>query len=107
MRVHASTVSTADARIRGMRVPFALILHRVIGMRRPHRSIPDSKGGVFSAEVVEVGGEVTRWQVGARGRGRTGMKRGTHAESVAVAEDAAMARGPADLGHEEAATLPF
>lgn len=83
VRVEATTVDTADARIRGARFPrgFALPARLAFGVRRPRRPI---LGTSFAGAVVEVGSAVEGVAVGDRVAGMSGFRLGCHAELVAV-----------------------
>lgn len=66
-------------------------------------------GVVFAGEVEAVGSQVTRFQVGQRIFGHTGVKiLGGHAAYVCLpAEQAAVALIPDNVSFEEAASVPF
>jgi NADPH:quinone reductase-like Zn-dependent oxidoreductase len=104
VRVHASSVTTADWRIRAAAFPgvFWLPGRLMFGLFRPKNRI---LGGEFSGEVAEVGRAVTRFRPGDRVFGFVGH--GANAEYVAIDETAAIAPVPGDLGHDKAAALPF
>ena len=85
MRVHAAAVTSADARIRAARFPrgFGGIGRLVFGIRGPRRPI---LGSTFAGEVVAMGPRASRFAIGDRVCGMTGLRLGAHAEFVAVAE---------------------
>ena len=99
IRVHASTVSQTDAHVRAASV---VIYRLFLGIRRPrHRTL-----GVDVAGVVEaVGPEVREFKPGDEVFGNVGFGAGAHAEYVVVAERGAIARKPANLSFEEAASI--
>jgi NADPH:quinone reductase-like Zn-dependent oxidoreductase len=105
VRVHATAVSSGDARIRGRRFPpgFALPARLVIGWRGPRRSV---LGGVYSGVVEAVGPGVTGVAVGDEVCGMTGARMGAHAELAAVRADRLCAK-PAGVDHEQAAAILF
>lgn len=105
LRVHASDVTSGDARVRAFRVPgiFWLPGRLALGVFRPRHRVP---GVDFAGEVVELGAGVTRWRVGDRVFGQHGFF-GSHAEYRVVPETAAMAAIPRSLDYPEAAALPF
>lgn len=64
-------------------------------------------GNDLSGEVIAVGSEVTRFQVGDQVFARTDKQRiGTFAERIAMSEDE-VAKKPERLGHAEATALPL
>lgn len=112
VRVRALTVTAGDWRVRSLEVPrgFGLIARLAMGFSRPRQPI---LGTELSGEVEATGKAVTRFQVGDPVFGFTGMRMGCHAEYRCLPEeghgrkDEAVARKPANLGHEEAAALSF
>ncbi|MBD5788326.1 NAD(P)-dependent alcohol dehydrogenase [Cellulosimicrobium terreum] len=105
VRVHATAVTAADARIRGARFPrgFAVPARLAFGLRGPRRPV---LGGVFSGVVEEVGASVTGLVPGDAVSGMTGTRLGTHAELVAVPAVRAVAR-PDQVTHDDAAAVLF
>lgn len=104
VRVHASTVTSGDARLRAARTPaiFALPIRLAFGLRGPRRPIP---GMEFAGEVESVGADVTRFRPGEAVFGI--VTRGANAEYLAVRDDAAIVPMPPGLSHAEAAAVPF
>jgi NADPH:quinone reductase-like Zn-dependent oxidoreductase len=102
VRVRATTVTSADSRLR--RADPALT-RLVNGLLRPRRWA--RLGSTFSGEVVACGPGATRFSLGERVFGSTGMKLGAHAEYVCVQGAGAITRLPEQLGHEEGAALVF
>jgi NADPH:quinone reductase-like Zn-dependent oxidoreductase len=98
IRVHSSTVSQTDAHIRRANILWRLIL----GWNRPrHRTL-----GVDVAGVVEATGPgVTEFEVGDEVFGMVGWRAGAHAEYVCLPETGSIAKKPANLGFEEAASI--
>lgn len=105
VRVHATAVTSGDARIRGRHFPpgFALPARLAIGWRGPRRSV---LGVVYSGVVEAVGAGVTGVAVGDEVCGMTGARMGAHAELVAVRADRLCAK-PAGVDHEQAAAILF
>ncbi len=105
IRVHATAVTAADARIRGARFPrgFTPVARLVFGIRRPRRVV---LGGVFSGVVEAIGTKANGFAVGDEVCGMTGLSFGCHAEFVTVAAKR-LARKPAEVTHEQAAGLLF
>lgn len=105
IRVHATTVSAADARLRAARVPrgFGLIIRAAFGVRGLRQPI---LGGEFAGEVIAVGVSVRGVAIGDRMFGLS-PRLGAHAEFLRVPADAAIAPMPSTLSFAEAAALPF
>lgn len=104
VQVHASTVTSGDARLRGFRGPaiFWLPLRLIFGFRRLRQPV---LGMEFSGVVQAAGAAVERFRPGDRVFGI--VTQGAHAEYVRVACDGAIAPRPAGLGDAESAALPF
>ena len=104
VRVHASTVTSGDARLRAARAPaiFALPIRLAFGLRGPRQPIP---GMEFAGEVEAVGADVTRFRPGQAVFGIA--TRGANAEYLAIRDDAAIVPMPPGLTHAEAAAVPF
>jgi NADPH:quinone reductase-like Zn-dependent oxidoreductase len=99
IRVRASTVSQTDTHIRAAH-PF---FWRIIGgWRRPRWP---TRGVDLAGTIEEVGPGVTEFKVGDEIFGMVGWLEGAHAEYVRLAESAAIARKPANLSFEEAASI--
>ncbi|WP_231605174.1 NAD(P)-dependent alcohol dehydrogenase [Synechococcus sp. CBW1006] len=106
IRIHATTVSSGDWRMRSLEVPagFGLIIRLVAGIRRPRQPIL----GTELAGVVEaVGGEVSLFKVDDPVVGFSDTAMGCHAEYRCLPEDGAVAAKPSTLSFEEAAALCF
>ncbi|MBX9735581.1 MAG: NAD(P)-dependent alcohol dehydrogenase [Phycisphaerales bacterium] len=107
IRVHATTVTTADWRVRAKVMPapvFTLIAPLVLGVFGPRKRVL----GTECAGVVEaVGAGVTTLKPGDRVVAAVGAKFGAHAELVCVREDAAIVKVPANLTFHEAVAIPF
>lgn len=106
IRIHATTVTAGDWRVRSLNVPtgFGLLSRLLFGIRRPRQPIL----GTELAGVVEaVGTEVTLFEIGDAVFGYSDAAMGAHAEYIALPEDGAVARKPANLTFEEAAALSF
>ncbi|WP_353813578.1 NAD(P)-dependent alcohol dehydrogenase [Agromyces sp. SYSU T00266] len=106
VRVHASTVSIADHRLRTREVPrgLGLVVGPAIGFRRPKHAIL----GMEASGVVEaVGPAVTRYAPGDEVILMRGARFGCHAEFVTVPEGGEVVRKPANLSFEEAAAVVF
>ena len=105
VRVHATAVTAADARIRGANFPrgYGLIARALFGLRRPRQPI---LGGVASGVVEAVGSRVEGFKVGDVVCGTTGLGLGCHAE-LALLPARKLVHKPAQVSHEEAAGVLF
>jgi NADPH:quinone reductase-like Zn-dependent oxidoreductase len=107
VRVHATTVTTADSRVRALRMPsptFGLIGRLALGLRGPRRRV---LGTELSGTVASVGARVTRFRANDPVVAVLGARFGAHAELVRLTETAAIAPKPEGLSWEEAAATPF
>lgn len=104
VKIYATTVTTADWRIRASEFPAATWLpgRLMFGLLAPKNKV---LGGEFAGRVVSVGEKVNRFKLGDEVFGFAGQ--GAHAEYIAIAEDAAIALKPAAIGYDEAAAAPF
>lgn len=99
IRIHATTVTSGDVRLRKAD-PF--VMRFIFGLFTPKAPI---LGHEVAGVVEAVGSKVTNYKVGDRVFGSTGMRSGTYAEYICIAEDGAIARTPDEVAHGEAATL--
>ena len=107
VRVHATSVTTADWRLRASVFPrvFWLPGRLVFGLFRPRKPI---LGMDFSGVVEAVGERVRRFRAGERVFGAAGaMERGAHAQYVTVRETGAILPKPDCLTDTQAAAIPF
>ena len=104
VRVSASSVTTADWRLRAAAFPGVLAVpgRLMFGVIRPRSKV---LGGVFAGEVEAVGRAVTAFGPGDRVFGVSGL--GAHAEYLTIAEDATITRTPDTVTDTEAAAVPF
>ncbi len=104
VRVAASSVTTADWRMRAAAFPGITWLpgRLMMGIFRPRRRV---LGGDFAGTVAAAGDGATRFAPGERVFGFSTT--GAHAEFVTVKEAGAIARIPDGLSDGEAAALPF
>ena len=106
IRIHASTVNRLDVHTReanrksGMAV--SILSRLVSGPRRPRQRI---LGSEFAGEVEAVGAGVTKFAVGDRVFGNSGLRFGAHAEYMCVRESSRIAQMPAAATFEEAAPV--
>lgn len=106
IRIHATTVTTADWRARSLTLPpgFGFMGRLVFGVFSPRQPI---LGTELSGVVEEVGPTVTRFAAGDEVFAFTGARYGCHAEYRTLAETGLIALKPSRLSFEEAAALSF
>jgi NADPH:quinone reductase-like Zn-dependent oxidoreductase len=106
VRIHATTVTSGDWRVRTLQVPkgLGLIARLAMGITRPRQPV---LGTELAGTIEAIGKDVTRFRVGDEVFGFPGGAMGCHAQYRAMPEDGRLARKPANLSFEEAASLPF
>lgn len=114
VRVHATTVNFGDTLVRNfkavspkmfhMPLLFWLIGRSQFGFRKPRTTV---LGSEFAGEVVAIGADVTRYQVGDEVFGYRGPRMGAYAEYLCIPEDGVMALKPTNLTFEQAASVPY
>lgn len=104
--VHASTVASADRRIRAMDMPrgFGLMARAFFGFRGPRRPV---LGTDAAGVIVAVGTNVRNWQVGQQVIAAPGARMGAHAQLLVIKASGTIAPKPASLDHADAAALIF
>ncbi|NDJ76422.1 MAG: NAD(P)-dependent alcohol dehydrogenase [Chloroflexi bacterium] len=106
VKIHATTVTSGDSRIRGLNVPagFGPITRLMFGFRKPRNPI---LGTELSGEIEAVGKDVTTFKVGDQVFGSSGFSSGAHAEYICLRAAGGLAPKPANLSFEEAAAVSF
>lgn len=106
VKVHATTVTSGDCRVRAFNSPFMywLPMRLVLGIQKPRKSI---LGVELSGEVDTVGAHVTRFKKGDPIFAFTGMRFGAYAEYICLPENGLIASKPAQASYEEAAAVLF
>jgi len=107
VRVRAASVTTADWRLRASSFPrvFWLPGRLWLGLLRPRNPI---LGMDFSGVVEATGYDVKRFRAGDRVFGSaSALRRGAHAEYVAVRESDPIIHKPASITDDDAAAIPF
>lgn len=106
VKIHATTVSSADGRTRSLRMPagFGPMARLMFGVSRPRNPV---LGTDLAGEVASVAPDVTSFKKGDRVFGQSGMGFGCHAAYKCMRADAALALIPATVSYEEAAAIPF
>jgi len=106
IKVHATTVSSGDVKLRSFdvgamyKIPMGLYL----GFRKPKRQV---LGDDFSGVVESVGKDVEAYKKGDPVFGTVGFAISSHAEYVCLPENGSYTHKPANMTHEEAAAIPF
>ena len=105
VRVNATTVTSADSRLRAMRIPpgFKLMARMMFGFFRPKNQV---LGSEFSGIIDAIGPDVKNFNIGDKVFGAF-EGRGTHAEYFTMSEDDAIEHVPEGFTYEGAASLPF
>lgn len=103
VKIHATTVSTADHRIRALDVPagFGLPMRLIFGITAPRKHI---LGVELAGEVVQVGTLVKDLRPGDRVCAHPGEQMGTHAEYIVLKDCVKL---PASIPTRTAAALAF
>ena len=108
IKIHATTVTAGDVRIRSFTYAlwFWLFGRIMFGLVRPRKNIP---GDELSGEIESVGKDVTLFKKGDRVFGITSEFGfgGTNAEYKCLPEDGMVAIKPAIMTYDEAAAVPF
>ena len=101
IRVHATTVTSGDARVRRADPPLVRLF---FGFMHPKKQI---LGSELAGEIVEVGKGVTSFKIGQRVLAFRGADIGASAEFVTMPEDGLIATIPDEITYEEAASILF
>jgi NADPH:quinone reductase-like Zn-dependent oxidoreductase len=106
VRIRASTVSTADWRVRSLEMPygFGVLARPVFGFLGPRKPV---LGTDFAGDVEAVGANVEKFKVGDAVIGFPSVGFGGHAAYRTMAQDGALAHKPDRLSYAQAAALPF
>lgn len=106
VRIHASTVNSADVRVRSLDTNgiMKLVMQLVLGVSKPRKPI---LGTIFSGRVEDIGHKITKFKVGDKVFGMTGFRFGTHAEYTVVHQDSNVCEMPNDASYKEAAAIVF
>jgi NADPH:quinone reductase-like Zn-dependent oxidoreductase len=105
VKVRSTAVTSGDARIRALNVPFGFkfITRMLFGFNKPKQPI---LGGVFSGLVESVGKDVSEFVSGAEVFGASDNF-GCHAEYLTIPQKGAITSKTTNLSFNEAAALPF
>jgi NADPH:quinone reductase-like Zn-dependent oxidoreductase len=107
IKVHATTVTIEDPRMRGGFTSFPPVLWLLgrifVGFRKPRIKI---LGFELAGEIESTGAVVKRFKKGDQVYGYTGINLGANAEYKCIPEDGVLAIKPANMSYEEAAAIP-
>ncbi|ANC17418.1 NADPH:quinone reductase [Bacillus cereus] len=106
VKIHATSVSTGDCRIRGFNSPllFWIPMRIILGFRKPRKPI---LGVELSGEIEDIGTDVTQFKKGDSVFVLTELNLGGYAEYSCVHESGLIALKPTNVTYEEAAVIPF
>jgi len=106
IRIHSTTVSSGDIRVRSANVPalYQPMLRLMFGIHKPRKSV---LGTELSGRVEAIGKNVTTFKEGDSVFAMTGMHFGAHAEYVAMPQDGPLAHKPDNINYEQAAAISF
>jgi NADPH:quinone reductase-like Zn-dependent oxidoreductase len=99
IRIHAATVTIGDVIITKLPFPVRIGLRLALGKGKV-------LGHELAGEVLEVGGEVTRFRKGDEVFASTGYVGGANAEFICLPETGTVALKPGNLSDEQAAAVP-
>jgi len=112
IKIYATTVTAGDCEMRSLRFPIYLSLAMRLwrGFLRPRKN--SVMGTELAGEIEAVGQDVRRFSAGDQVFGSAGMGFGTNAEYICLPDEpgemeGTLARKPANMTYEEAATVPF
>jgi len=106
IRMQATTVSSADRRIRALDLPpgMGFAGRLALGLRRPRRAV---LGAELTGVVAAVGARVVRFAPGDKVIAYPGFRQGAHTEYCRMPADGMVVPRPAGMSVETAAALGF
>lgn len=106
VRIKATTVTQADIRVRGFRVPpsFWVPARLALGITKPKKPV---LGTELAGVIEDVGKDVRNFKVGDQVFALLGHEFGCYAEFRCVPEDGIIALKSVNLSFEEAAAIPM
>ena len=106
IKIHATTVTSGDWRLRSLNVPagFKLLTRLAFGFSKPKQPI---LGSELAGVIESVGSDVTQFKAGDPVFAFSDASMGCYAEYKCMPADAAVALKPHNLSYEEAAALSF
>ncbi|HEX6272666.1 MAG TPA: NAD(P)-dependent alcohol dehydrogenase [Polyangiaceae bacterium] len=106
VKIHATTVTAGDFRARSLEMPagFGFMGRMFFGFSKPRQPI---LGTELAGEIESVGKDVRKFEPGDQVFAFPGAGMGCHAEYRCLRETRPLARKPANLSYDEAASLSF
>jgi len=106
IKIHATTVTVGDCRVRGFRVPlsFWIPARLFLGITRLKKPV---LGAELSGEIISAGKDVKLFKNGDKIFAYTGHDMGAYAEYICLPENYFMAIKPENTTYEEAAAISF
>jgi NADPH:quinone reductase-like Zn-dependent oxidoreductase len=106
IKIHATTVTSGDIRLRSFNVPlsFWLPARIALGLRKPKTTI---LGAELAGEIVATGREVKMFKKGDQVFAYPGHHGGGYAEYICMPENGCLALKPVNITFEESAAIPF
>ncbi|KKO45483.1 Zn-dependent oxidoreductase [Arsukibacterium ikkense] len=106
IKIHATTVTSGDWRVRSLTVPagFSLLMRLVFGVFKPRQAI---LGSELAGVVESVGKEVSKFKIGDPVFAFSDAAMGCYAQYKCMPQDGAVVLKPANLNYDAAAALSF
>lgn len=106
IKIHATSVTAGDWRMRSLDVPFGfgLLVRLALGVFKPRQAI---LGSELAGSIEAVGKDVKKFKVGDPIFAFSGVGMGCHAEYKCMPENGAVVLIPTNLTYDEAAALSF
>jgi NADPH:quinone reductase-like Zn-dependent oxidoreductase len=106
VKIHATTVSAADYKLRSLDLPASIRLpiRLMLGLRKPRKSI---LGMELSGKIESIGKDVRWFKKGDQVFAASLQTFGAYAEYICLPEDGPIALKPTKISYEEAAAIPI